>query len=186
MKIKKFFKSQAGFTLIELLVVIGIIAVLATIGIVSFGSASATARDTKRLADIRTIQSAIEIYNANTGDYPLKIAAATWPAFLTTIGASTIAPPATGESYCYQLNAAGTRYVLVASDFEKDVPDTSSDLAVGVGGLIPGYTLARACSKATAAACTVECTDQTTPVAAQIDCAAGSATVGDYCLEGGL
>jgi len=48
-------KKQKGFTLIELLVVIGIIGLLATLAVVAFGSAQVKARDTKRVADIRTI-----------------------------------------------------------------------------------------------------------------------------------
>ncbi|MFH1713446.1 MAG: type II secretion system protein [Candidatus Jacksonbacteria bacterium] len=183
MKIKKFFKpsnsagkSQAGFTLIELLVVIGIIAVLATIGTVSFGSASAKARDAKRSADIRTIQSGLEIYNSDKGYYPMYIAAQiAWTPFLQSIGVSTIAPPQTSEAYCYYSNATGTAYALVASDFEKDIPDTSSSTA------LTGLTLTSSTKGAIPAS---TCTDQTT---AAISCTnPGAAAPGDLCIKGGL
>ncbi|HOZ36736.1 MAG TPA: type II secretion system protein [bacterium] len=47
--------KNKGFTLIELLVVIGIIGVLATLGVVAFGGARVKARDAKRLNDLNQI-----------------------------------------------------------------------------------------------------------------------------------
>ena len=63
-------KRQKGFTLIELLVVIAIIGLLATIVMVSLNSARTKARDTKRLADVRQIQLALEMYYDTNGSYP--------------------------------------------------------------------------------------------------------------------
>ncbi len=51
-------KKQLGFTLIELLVVIGIMALLSTLAVVSFGSARVKARDAKRMSDVRSVISA--------------------------------------------------------------------------------------------------------------------------------
>ena len=63
--------KNKGFTLAELLIVISIIGILSTIIIVNISSARAKARDARRKSDLKTIQSAVEIYaNANKGKYP--------------------------------------------------------------------------------------------------------------------
>ncbi len=63
-------KKQKGFTLIELLVVISIIGFLASLAMFALNSARIKARDTKRLADIKQIQYALELYFDNNGEYP--------------------------------------------------------------------------------------------------------------------
>jgi len=65
--------KQKGFTLLELLVVIGIIGLLASIIVVNLTGARKRARDTKRVADIRNIQTANEDYYGKNGKYPAKI-----------------------------------------------------------------------------------------------------------------
>lgn len=59
-----------GFTLIELLVVIAIIGLLASIILVSLNSAREKARDTRRVADIKQIQIALELYYSKYGTLP--------------------------------------------------------------------------------------------------------------------
>ena len=66
----KSLKSNKGFTLIELVVVIAILGILAGIAIPRFMDATATARGAKIVADLRTIDSAIMMYNAKTGSFP--------------------------------------------------------------------------------------------------------------------
>ena len=55
-------KKQKGFTLVELLVVIAIIGLLSTIAFISLNRARAKARDSKRISDVRQLQSALELY----------------------------------------------------------------------------------------------------------------------------
>ncbi|MDO8505004.1 MAG: type II secretion system protein [bacterium] len=61
---------KKGFTLIELLVVIAIIGILSTLAVVSLGNARTRARDSKRVADIRNTQTALEIYYTDNIAYP--------------------------------------------------------------------------------------------------------------------
>ena len=62
--------KKNGFTLIELLVVVAIIGILATVVLSSLSSARESARDARRLSDIKTIQNALEIYHLENGSYP--------------------------------------------------------------------------------------------------------------------
>ena len=55
-------KNKKGFTLIELLVVIAIIGLLATIAVVALGTARKSSRDSKRIGDVKQIQTALELY----------------------------------------------------------------------------------------------------------------------------
>lgn len=66
-------KQNQGFTLIELLVVIAIIGILSTMAIVALGSARSKSRDAKRVADIRQIVSALELYYNDANQYPSNI-----------------------------------------------------------------------------------------------------------------
>jgi general secretion pathway protein G len=61
-----------GFTLIELLIVISLIGVLSSVLIVLINPVAQfqRARDAQRKADIRQIQSALEMYRSDVGSYP--------------------------------------------------------------------------------------------------------------------
>ncbi len=63
-------ETQLGFTLIELLVVISIIGVLASLVVVALGAARAKGRDSKRVADIRQLTTALNLYYSNNDSYP--------------------------------------------------------------------------------------------------------------------
>ncbi len=62
-----------GFTLIEILVVIAIIGILATIITASLSTSKAKGRDARRIADIKTIQAALELYYNDNLMYPKNI-----------------------------------------------------------------------------------------------------------------
>jgi len=51
-----------GFTLIELLIVIAIIALLASVVLVSFSSSTAKSRDSGRMQELKQIQMALRVY----------------------------------------------------------------------------------------------------------------------------
>jgi len=63
--------KKPAFTLIELLVVIAIIGILATLAVVALQNARKNARDAKRIADIKQMQTALELYFNDNGQYPL-------------------------------------------------------------------------------------------------------------------
>lgn len=62
--------KKKGFTLIELLVVIAIIGILATLAVVALQNARKNARDAKRIADVRQMQTALELYFNDWQEYP--------------------------------------------------------------------------------------------------------------------
>jgi prepilin-type N-terminal cleavage/methylation domain-containing protein len=64
--------KRKGFTLIELLVVIAIIGLLSTLAVVALNSARQRSRDAKRVADIRQIQTALELGFSETSGYPTE------------------------------------------------------------------------------------------------------------------
>lgn len=65
-----------GFTIVELLIVIVVIAILAAITIVAFNGVQSRARDAQRMADIKTIVKALELYKSTTGTYPNAVSTA--------------------------------------------------------------------------------------------------------------
>lgn len=63
------FKSS-GFTLIELLVVMAIIGILTAIALATYASVQKRGRDSKRQADLKVLQSALEQYHSDQQFYP--------------------------------------------------------------------------------------------------------------------
>ncbi len=120
--------NKKGFTLIELLVVIAIIGLLSTLAVVALGSAREKARDSKRLSDLKQIQTALELYYTDNSVYPAvdpmqalgngNYACLNASGFAAT-GCATpymsIVPtdPGTG-SYIYR-SPSGTAYTIVTS-----------------------------------------------------------------------
>lgn len=92
MKVTNNTKLKPGFTLIEMLVVVSIIGILAGIALMGINRARARARDNRRIADLKTIQIALELYFQSQGDdgtypYPADIylnAPASFRQFLAT------------------------------------------------------------------------------------------------------
>ena len=64
---------QKGFTLIELLVVIAIIGLLSSVVLASLDTARAGARDAKRIADMKQLRAAFELFYGDYGRYPSNV-----------------------------------------------------------------------------------------------------------------
>lgn len=122
-------RKNKGFTLIELLVVIAIIGILAAVVLVSLNSARQKSRDAKRLADIRQIQTALELYYNDNGGYPAAGTSCNGnstncptggtPAFSTYLSGWPAAPTpqdgsctAANNKYEYAQTGSGTGYTV--------------------------------------------------------------------------
>ena len=68
--IKKWYSGRGGFTFVEVLVVITIIGLLSSVVIVGLGGFRARGRDARRLADLKSIQNALELYYSKFNQYP--------------------------------------------------------------------------------------------------------------------
>ncbi|PKM91449.1 hypothetical protein CVU82_02535 [Candidatus Falkowbacteria bacterium HGW-Falkowbacteria-1] len=63
---------KKAFTLVELLVVIAIIGILATLATIALQQARSRARDSSRVADMKQVQTALELFFNEQGRYPTE------------------------------------------------------------------------------------------------------------------
>jgi prepilin-type N-terminal cleavage/methylation domain-containing protein len=120
-----------GFTLIELLVVIAIIGILSSVVLASLNQARAKSRDARRIADLKQIQTALELYyDANSSAYPVALSSLatqyipTVPTDPTNTGSyvysyqpiSTNGADAICESYHLQANLENTTNAALTND----------------------------------------------------------------------
>lgn len=133
---------QTGFTLIELLVVITVIGLLSAMILVGLSGVRSQGRDTRRVADLRNTQNALEIYFNKSATYP---AGGSWASLEQTlrgagIGVSKLPSDPLDRTpylYSYAVSGDGLHYVMSAtlettdSQLLKDDVDT----AIYVGGI---------------------------------------------------
>ena len=120
---------KKGFTLIELLVVIAIIGILASIVLASLNSARKKSRDARRVADIKQIQLALELYfDANSSAYPV---AAAWSNLGTALAPTYIPTlpndPLGGSSTYLYCRISATAYQLAGTLEDTANPALNSD-----------------------------------------------------------
>jgi prepilin-type N-terminal cleavage/methylation domain-containing protein len=120
-------ESERAFTLIELLVVVAIIGLLASIILVSLGQAQKKGRDSRRLGDLKEIQTALELYYTDHTSYPVAtsqttastaLASALAPTYIASVGDD---PLGGSYHYVYITDAGGTKY-CIGSILETTAP----------------------------------------------------------------
>jgi len=108
-------KNKKGFTLIEVLIVVSIIGLLASIVLASVSAFRSRGRDTRRLADIRQIQGALEFYYSTNGSFP----PGTWAQAKTTLeqlsGINKLSNDPSYPAKTYEYATNGSTYVLKAT-----------------------------------------------------------------------
>src|SRR2546426_12732335 len=94
--------NARGFTLIELMIVVAIIGVLVSIAVPLYANVTARSRIAKAQADIRSLVTAVSMYQSHMSTYPIALgnltAVATNPAGSTAgplLGATPPPPPTT-------------------------------------------------------------------------------------------
>jgi type II secretion system protein G len=122
-------KDDAGFTLIELLIVVAIIGLIAAIAIPNLRNAMNKAKQSRTLADIKTIGNALESYAVDNNTYPKSLTDANAQVLgsYVSLYLKTV-PPGDGWSNPWHIdtNSAGTVYTITSYG------------ADGVSGTSPG------------------------------------------------
>lgn len=139
-------KNKKGFTLIELLVVIAIIGLLSTLAVVALTSARTKARDSKRVADMKQVQTAMELYYSTNVAYPVCTGAvsgctALSPDFLPGVanlkdpGGAT---PVCGDPATVRCNYAFGTAAVGSYKINFWLEGVTGDLPAGARTLTPG------------------------------------------------
>ena len=142
-------KNKKGFTIIELLIVIAIIGLLATISIVALNGARQKGRDAKRVGDIRQIQTALELYYSNYGEYPTTLGdsiASGTKIYLADV--PTAPTPADGDcsdsnnSYTYEVQGTTSASYSISFCLGNSVGEISAGVNLAIPGGITSTTYA--------------------------------------------
>jgi type II secretion system protein G len=139
--------NKRGFTLIELLVVIAILGLLSTLAVVALGSARTKSRDSKRLSDLKQLQTALELYYTENTAYPVGTAISLgdpshiclnksgWSNTISCAGAYMAKIPTgpnTGEFYLY---TGATSTFTVTSVLEDSMGGLTGTVTLSPAGL---------------------------------------------------
>ncbi len=113
-------KQKKGFTLLELLIVIAIIGTLSTLIFPNFMVARQKARDTKRQTDLKSIQTALDLYYSICNfKYPTTVVSGgsikcTTSTPQSTLMATVPTDPINNTTYKYTFVVSDTAYTITA------------------------------------------------------------------------
>lgn len=122
----RFSKQTRGFTLVELLIVVVIIGILITgiVTVINPAQVRGRARDAQRIADLKTLQTALEQYYLKKRTYP---AAGSFPS-----GSFVYVSPSSGVLYTNLVNTPETKVLdKIPTDPQVDASPLTSPCAVG-------------------------------------------------------
>jgi len=131
--------GNGGFTLIEMLIVIAVIAILAGVVLTGVSGFQASARDTRRIGDLRNLQNYLELFFNKCGNYPVSgdgtcgtvgsegsLTATELQTALLSVTSQVPKDPGT-NGYEYGYSADGLSYVLKAT-LEKENKALQDDI----------------------------------------------------------
>lgn len=151
---------KPGFTLIELLVVIAIVSIIAVLGMISLSNARMKSRDAKRVADIKQVQVALEMFYDTNSRYPTEDEWATNSLYSTSsIGTTTyiveipVAPNNADGSFCDNNNSS---YYYSSNGEDYNI---RACLGANIGTLQSGIIIASPDGSATCGIATVSDVD---------------------------
>jgi prepilin-type N-terminal cleavage/methylation domain-containing protein len=134
-------KNQKGFTLIELLVVIAIIGLLASVVLLALNSARSKSRDAKRIADIRQVSSAFELFFNDKSSYPTTATAGALDAIngsnsgLTSYITPTPTAPTPADGTCGLTGQGTNQYYMIGNA----IPASTYTITFCLGGQTGTY-----------------------------------------------
>ena len=142
-------KKYSAFTFVELMIVVAVIGILMAVAIVSFNGFRSHSRDAKRVADIRQIQSALELYYANNKQYPSSLTAGGQLADNSTVYIEKIPSaqvPADGNcsdydnNYFYKVSGSNNSYYKIYFCLGSDIESFKAGETVAFPGDIDTWT----------------------------------------------
>ncbi len=144
------YKFSRGFTLIELLVVIAIIGILSSIVLASLNTARLKSRDARRIADIKQVQLALQLFYDANSSYPTTTLAVLAPAYIATIPRDPVGqtayfydPIASGgsaSSYHLAATLEDTANQALQSDLDSSTDTGSIDTGADGTGCVTSVT----------------------------------------------